>query len=165
MQETNLDIECIARTLKKHSVRYIVVGGIAVYLHGGETLTTDIDLAIHLEDNNLESLADALEEIDAVPKRWKKPFRLTRTDLSASWLHLDSDAGQIDLLTKTPGATFEELEADKKIFMIGGEPLPVASIQSLIKMKSGTGREKDVRHVQELNAILNLTNPEKPPTT
>ena len=43
------------RTLQEAGVRYVVVGGLALNLHGIERSTMDIDLAIALDDDNLLS--------------------------------------------------------------------------------------------------------------
>jgi len=157
MPENELDLVRLASALNAHEVRYILVGGLAVYLHGGESPTLDMDLAFSTSAANLERLADALEELGARPKRWKtQNYRLREADLATSWLHLESDAGDIDLISKPPGASYETLEAEHVEFKVGDVLLRVASPESLIAMKRAAGRPRDQRHVEELEAILKL---------
>ena len=68
MSNPEIELERIAEVLQRHSVDYVVVGGLAVVLHGGETTTHDIDLAFDSSSTNIERLADALEELGAKPK-------------------------------------------------------------------------------------------------
>ncbi len=49
--------------LGKHKVEYILVGGVAVILHGIERLTRDIDIFVKMEQNNIERLRNALHSI------------------------------------------------------------------------------------------------------
>ena len=49
--------------LAKHKVDYILVGGVAVILHGIERLTRDIDIFVKMEHRNIERLRNALHSI------------------------------------------------------------------------------------------------------
>lgn len=141
--------------MAKHKVDYVVIGGLAVVLHGGDTVTQDLDLAFDTEDANFGRLADALQELGAKPKRWNvKNFRLKLTDLSGNWLHLESASGDIDLISTTPGVPYEELRNGRQTFEIDGVPLMVASVEDLLKIKTLAGRPKDLVHVAELKVIL-----------
>ena len=44
-----IPFERIFRLLNEHDVRYVIIGGIAVILHGSPRLTADLDIAIDLE--------------------------------------------------------------------------------------------------------------------
>ena len=45
--------EEVFRALNKNKVRYLVVGGGAVVLHGVVRMTADLDLFVDLKENNL----------------------------------------------------------------------------------------------------------------
>ncbi len=47
--------------LNRAGVRYTVVGGVAVILHGAPRMTGDLDLAVVLEEENLVRLIEVIE--------------------------------------------------------------------------------------------------------
>lgn len=154
MRDGDLDLERVASVLALHNVNYVLVGGLAVFLQGGESPTLDIDLAIDRAESNMVNLADALAELAARPQRWaggKYIFQVA--DLASGWLHLESEAGDIDLIARTPGMDFEELASTASQVSLGKCTVSVASVASLIVMKSNTGRARDSRHVEELKRI------------
>ncbi len=51
--------------LDRHSVRYVLIGGLAAVLHGSPLTTLDADICPDREAGNLERLAAALQEMDA----------------------------------------------------------------------------------------------------
>lgn len=123
-------------------------------LHGAENRTTDIDFAVSMDDANLSRLADALEELHAKPKRWQTSnYRLERQDFYTGWIHLESDAGDIDILARTPGQTFEEIVADSEKLSFERASVLVASIRALKAMKSETGRDRDAVHLHMLEQV------------
>lgn len=92
-----------------------------------------------------------------MPARWNTPnYRLTLTDFATSWLHLKSDAGDIDLILKPPGTTIDQLLANKIDLAAGASVLPTAALADLIGMKKAAGRARDHAHLQELLLICEL---------
>jgi len=53
--------------LARHDVRYVVVGGLALNLHGEERATMDVDLVVALDAPNLGAAIDAFESIGLSP--------------------------------------------------------------------------------------------------
>jgi len=49
-------------SLQRHKVRYLVIGGIAVVLHGVPRATFDLDILIEAKPDNAEKLLRALVE-------------------------------------------------------------------------------------------------------
>jgi hypothetical protein len=47
------------RALNEAGVRYVLVGGVALNLHGVERATMDVDVAIALDGDNLSRAVDA----------------------------------------------------------------------------------------------------------
>jgi len=50
----------VLKALDEHNVDYVLIGGVAVILHGMERLTRDIDLFIKMVSKNIENLKKAL---------------------------------------------------------------------------------------------------------
>jgi hypothetical protein len=55
----------ICRALGEAGARYVLIGGFAVILHGGERTTKDIDLLVDPAADNVERLRRAVLEADA----------------------------------------------------------------------------------------------------
>ena len=155
MRNSNLDLARIARVLAAHEVDYVVIGGLAIILRGGQTSTEDVDISFSMHPDNFEKLADALQELNARPKRWLTPnYRLRSSDFGTVWLHLESDAGDIDLITRTPGVSYQELRDGSDPLPIEGFELCVASKSDLLRIKKEATRDKDRWHVAELERLI-----------
>jgi len=58
----NQDFKEFIQLLNEHKVRYLVIGGYAVALHGHPRYTKDLDIWVEMEPNNAKRLMDALTE-------------------------------------------------------------------------------------------------------
>ena len=64
------NVESIFRALHDAGAKYVVVGGLAVVLHGHARLTADIDLVIDLAPGEAVKVLSALERVGAVAGPW-----------------------------------------------------------------------------------------------
>lgn len=55
----------ILKTLARHQVRFVLIGGLAGRTHGSNTITGDVDICCSREGDNLQRLAEALNELGA----------------------------------------------------------------------------------------------------
>jgi hypothetical protein len=60
------DPDAMLDVLDDHAVRYVVIGGMSERIHGIDRSTEDLDACVSSRGGNLEPLADALRELDAV---------------------------------------------------------------------------------------------------
>jgi hypothetical protein len=106
-------IEQVLSTLTEAKVRYLVVGGVAVVLHGHLRTTLDLDLVLHLERDNLERALAAFSDLGFQPRvpvplrsfadpmtrdAWAREKNMTVFSL---W-HPDHPGFAIDLLIQEP---------------------------------------------------------------
>jgi hypothetical protein len=151
------DPERILRTLHRHGVRYVLIGGWAAKLLGSPTLTTDIDICYARDDTNLDRLADALEELHPHLRGGpvELPFRPdTRTLRAGDHFTLATDAGDLDLLGSPAGvSSFDALARASSMLDLDGVPVAVAAIDDLIAMKRAAGRRKDLIELEVLGAL------------
>ncbi|MGO9788840.1 MAG: hypothetical protein ACLP8S_04710 [Solirubrobacteraceae bacterium] len=157
MIEPSFDAERIFEVLAEHRVDYVVVGGVAVQVHGHVRMTNDLDLIPAPNRANLNRLAGALRELKA---RVLNPGS-ENLDINASMLpratlwQLSTKLGDIDLLHDAPGAaSFDELRSRSLLVALGANEIPVAGRDDLIRMKRAAGRPID------LEDIAALTEPE-----
>ena len=154
---TPLDVERIFAALRTHRVEYVVVGGIAVQVHGHVRMTNDVDLIPSPTPENLKRLAEALTELDArVLNPGSESLRIDARMLPRATLwQLSTRHGDMDVLRDTPGAApFPELHQRALVIALGDHHIPVAGRDDLIRMKRATGRPVD------LADIAALTDPE-----
>lgn len=141
-------------------VDYVLVGGLAVSLHGIVRGTLDVDVALAMDDANLarfiaaaramglapslpvpiESLADATQ-IDA----W---FR--EKNMLAFSLRETASAGLVVDVLVRPRVAYSALRANAVIRSIGSTTIPIASVDHLIELKSRTGRSIDILDIENL---------------
>jgi hypothetical protein len=81
---TTLDLRALLAALNDHSVRYVVIGGVAVGAHGYVRATADLDIVPQPTPENATRLAIALHALDAtLPLSSDRPF-----DPAADGAHL-----------------------------------------------------------------------------
>jgi hypothetical protein len=154
------------RALGKGRVDYVVVGGLALNLHGIERATMDIDLAIALDEENLRRAATVFRSLDlrpVAPVSWDeilKPGQLARWREEKHMLALGlqkatGHAPTVDVLTATT-VPFATLRTNCITKDIEGLQVPVAAVDDLIALKHGTGRKIDIADIEALEKLKRI---------
>jgi hypothetical protein len=149
--------------LSAAKVDYVLVGGLAVTLQGYQRLTMDVDVVLALNDENLSKFIDCASGAGLRPVLPISIDTLRDATLIDKWhaekgmiafalRSADMMATVIDVLVR-PVVPFETLRKNADIKYVGSITVPVACIDDLITMKTGTGRSKDVLDVEELRRI------------
>jgi hypothetical protein len=148
-----LDAERIFAVLDAHKVEYVVIGGIAVQVHGHTRMTNDVDLIPSPTPRNLEHLAAALGDLKAhVLNPGSEHLEIDAQMLPRATLwQLTTRHGDIDILHDAPGAApFPQLQERALVIALGSHSIPVASLDDLIKMKRAAARPIDLSDVAAL---------------
>jgi hypothetical protein len=135
-EETDLVGLCAA--LNAHGARYIVVGGMAVLLHGFLRATEDIDLLLETSRDNQNRIRQALEILPDKAIR-----EMAEGDLDEYGVVRVGDEITVDLMMSACGITYEQAKEDIEHAVINGVTIPFASAKLLLRMKQ-TYREKDI---------------------
>jgi hypothetical protein len=145
------------RTLQRHDVRFVLIGGLGARLYGSPSVTNDTDVCYQRSSENLERLAAALRQLHAELRGADSdvPFQLDAKTLAAGdHFTFTTDAGNLDILGTPAGVEgFDALEREAKVFRFDGLTVPVASIDDLISMKRAAGRPKDLIEIEVLGAL------------
>lgn len=142
------------RMLAKHEVRYIMVGGFAVNMHGYQRTTRDVDLWLEdALDNRLRLRAsfkeigygdfDAFETMQFVP----------------GWTSFFFGGIEVDIMTSLKGLenlTFDECYRYASIAKLPNVDIPFLHINHLILAKKATGRPRDLDDIAMLERIKAL---------
>ena len=158
------DYQTIFRELNKAGIDYLIVGGLAVNLHGIPRMTYDIDVMIRLDSENIIKLVENLRDWGYRPKVPVDPLDLADDIKRDSWIqekgmkafNFYSESlpiGEIDLVIESP-IPYHELKKRAVIIEIEGEKVPVVSIHDLITLKIKAGRKQDISDVEHLRIIL-----------
>lgn len=153
------DPQRIFGVLDAHRVEYVVVGGLAVQVHGHVRMTNDLDLIPAPSRENLGRLAGALNELQArVLNKGSEGTTIDARMLPRATLwQFATVAGDIDVLHDAPGAaSFESLRARALEVSLDDLRIPFAGRDDLISMKRASGRPID------LGDVAALTEPDEP---
>jgi hypothetical protein len=161
------DLLRIFDALEKASVRYLVVGGVAVVLHGHLRVTADVDLVVGLESENVKTALRALSALGFRPRAPVLLEQFADAAVRRSWVE---DKGlvvfslwnpatpgtEIDIFVEEP-FDFDAVYQRAVKAEIEGVHVTVVSIDDLIALKRAAGRDKDQDDVRALLSLKNET--------
>jgi len=150
-------------TLARNEVRYLLVGGLAVNLHGIPRMTMDVDVIIALDPQNVDHFIAAAKELGLRPvlpvamaeladpakrKEWVEERNLVAFALHAQ----ETGVPTVDVLLGVD-LRFEEAYRRRVVRDLDGIAIDVASIKDLIAMKGESGREQDRYDIEQLQKL------------
>lgn len=158
-----LDYKEVFRTLSKHAVDYVVVGGVSAALNGAPIITLDLDLVHSRASCNIPRLLTALDELDAT---YRDPAgRIIRPNeshlVSAGHQLLKTKFGPLDLLGTigvNPKRVYEDLVPLSRERMIAGIMVRILNLAALIQLKEELRQEKDLLILPVLKRTLEEQN-------
>lgn len=144
-------------------VDYVLVGGLAVSLHGIVRGTLDVDVALAMEEANLARFVTAARGLGLTPSLPVPIEALADAAQVDTWyrekhmlafsLREAAPAGLVVDVLVRPCVSFARLRADAIVRSLGSIDIPVASIDHLIELKSDTGRSIDSLDVEQLKRL------------
>lgn len=154
-----LNILDAIETLTRHRAEFIVVGGVAAVLWGAPVSTFDLDIVYRRAGDNIERLAAALRELEAI---YRDPAGRRIEPDPARLAHgghhlLKTRCGPLDVLgTIGAGLSYEDLISQTAELEVAGVEVPVLHLRVVIETKQQTGRDKDLAVLPVLRETLRL---------
>lgn len=158
-----LAIEQVLAALNAEGVRYLVVGGVAVVLHGHLRTTADLDLVVELAPENARRAIAALGGLGFRPRApvpgeqfadaAARQVWIDEKDLTVFSLWSDRLPDvEVDLFVKEP---FDFAAAyDRAVHVpLDTTTVTVVSLADLVALKRASGRAVDLADVEALEAI------------
>lgn len=156
--------ETIFEALNKANVKYLVVGGVAVTLHGVQRLTVDLDLAIAFEENNVLNAVNVLQQLGFVPRLPVKAEELANAEKRKEWHEQKNmlvfsfvkgtrEFETIDIITEFP-LDFEQCYAHRVQLERENISIALMDIPDLIAMKKYANRKQDLSDIEFLTKLL-----------
>jgi len=134
-------IRRLLAALYEEQVEYVLIGALALDVHGIGRLTGDVDLCVRPTSDNIDRLRRALRQT------WQDPAieEITAADLAGDYpavQYVAPDGTTLDILSRLGEAfTFDDLEAS--VVPYGDIKVRVATPQTLYRMKRDTVRLQD----------------------
>jgi predicted nucleotidyltransferase len=154
------DPSLLLKPLVETGVDFVVIGGIAVVLHGSGRITRDLDIVFAPDDANLEALGRVLTDVDARLRGVEEEVPFVpegRTLQGVQLLTLNTSHGWFDVHRSVDGAPpYEQLRRRAERMDVGGFSVLVAGVDDLIAMKRAAGRPVDLTDIEALEAIKRL---------
>lgn len=149
--------------LEQADVRYLVVGGVAVVLHGYLRVTADLDLVIDLSTDNVRRALSAFAALGYRPRAPVPLHQFADSVTRESWItdkgltvfslwSPDAPGTEIDIFVREPfpfGPTYDRATEVE----LSGVCVSVLALPDLLALKRAAGRRKDLDDVDALLAI------------
>ncbi len=155
-------LDALLHELARSGLRFVVIGGIAVGVHGYVRATKDIDICPSPDADNLTLLAAILSELHARQigvedfTAAEQPFNpLDPADLAQGGnFRLQTRLGDLDVMQWVAGiddeSAFATLDTDAIEVAFDGERLRVCSLANLRRMKEAAARPQDLLDLEQL---------------
>lgn len=156
--------EALFRILNRSRVRYLVVGGVAVVLHGVPRMTVDLDVMPDFESRNMRRLAKALGRAGLKPSipepaeaiadpanrlRWKREKGM----VVLSFEDARDPLKVVDVFVVHP-IPFRTAYARRQMIRLDTTSVPLAHPRDLIRMKRMAGRDRDLADIASLRMLM-----------
>lgn len=158
-----LDYLAIFKRFNDAGISYLVVGGLAVNMYGIPRMTYDVDVLLDLEDENVKRFVGLMQEWGFKPKVPVAIMEFAEKEKREDWIknkHMKAfnlvnpewAIKEIDVIIDSP-VDYTLGVRHARTLVLQGVPIPIVSIDDLIKMKEITDRQQDaadIRYLKEL---------------
>ncbi len=139
--------------LNKHNVEYVLVGGMAVNLHGYRRSTGDMDLFVNPTEANHFKLRKVHTDFGMHTGEMELVDNFLNTEKYDVFTFGVSPV-QIDIMTACKGITFEEASTNSIKFKLDkGIIVSVVDYRELVIAKKAAGRLRDQADIEELGKV------------
>lgn len=151
------------RTLDEKHVRYMLVGGLAMNLHGVPRATMDVDLVLALDSENLKAFLDVAEALglkpvapvslnDLLNPAQRKKWFEDKNMLAFALRPPDMQGPTVDVLIDPP-MDIEGALARAVWRGVQDVRVSLVSVDDLIQLKEKSGRAQDRSDIEHLRRL------------
>ena len=140
------DFKELLKLLNENGVKYLLIGGYAVVLHGYVRNTNDLDIVVSDDPDNAQRVVKALtafgfggDELDA--------GLFTQKD---SLVRMGVEPVRIEILNYLEGINFDDAYERRKRIWVEDIEIDVISLDDLLANKKAVGRLRDLADIEEL---------------
>lgn len=147
----------VIEVLNRENVRYVIVGSVAVVLHGGNCDVSDLDIVVNPSPREAQRCLRALALAGFMPSI---PLPLPLHLLTVVRL-FDPLAREIDVFVRNRNL-FDELWSSSKLVQVGNQIARIAAPEQVLQMKR-IYNEQLMHENEQLNLSLREATPEDEP--
>ena len=155
--------EPLFRALNETGVRYVVVGGLAVVLHGYARLTADVDIVVDLAPEPARKFIMTLVDLGFAPRVPVEATEFADPAARGRWIRergmqvfsmVDraNPMRVVDLFAQH-SIDFDMLWSRAEAVALASTSVRVATIDDLIQLKRLAGRPQDLTDIEQLERI------------
>jgi hypothetical protein len=144
-QQLPEDFKEFIQCLNSNNVKYLLIGGWAVGLHGHPRATKDIDFLIFIDNTNLGNLEKAFSSFGA------PPVDIDYLSKKGNVIRIGVSPIQIDIINEADGIDIEDCYSRREIITVEDIEIPLISKADLITNKKSTNRQADLADVEKLS--------------
>lgn len=159
-------IERVLTALEAAGVTYLIVGGVAVVLHGHLRTTADLDLVLRMDDDNIRRALTALVGLGLRPRLPVPAEQFALAERRREWIDTkglmvfslwapDMPGFAVDLFAEEP-FDFVAVYARAVRVPLTGVTACVIGLDDLIEMKQAAGRARDQDDLLHLRALESI---------
>jgi len=142
----NQDFKEFIQLLNDNLVRYLVVGGYAVALHGYPRYTKDLDIWIERSHENATRMVQALQQFGFSSLHLHENDFMVEDQI----IQLGYAPHRIDIITSLEGVKFIECYKKRLPIDVDGVIVNFIDLDHLRKNKKATGRYQDLADLEKL---------------
>ena len=144
----NQDFQDFIRALNEAKVRYVLVGGYAVILHGYNRTTGDLDIWLERTEENYTRLVSAFRifNMPVFDMSLENFLNTSQYDVFTFGVPPVS----IDIMLNVKGLDFKEALSMAERKVIDDVNVNLIDLQSLIKAKKASGRHRDLDDIENI---------------
>ncbi|AHI06302.1 hypothetical protein BDW_09010 [Bdellovibrio bacteriovorus W] len=144
---------------EKAKLKYALVGGYALALHGLVRATMDVDFVLSLKQVDFELAEKTLKQIglqSRIPVRaediikMRKEYISERNLIAWSFVDFNNPSRQVDILITKD---LKDIKTEK--VSVGGRKIVVATLKEILQMKKEAARPQDLIDVENIKRKLN----------
>ncbi|MBI2340110.1 MAG: hypothetical protein HYU99_07095 [Deltaproteobacteria bacterium] len=155
--------ERIFKALNQQRVKYVVIGGVAVNLHGFSRFTGDLDIALSLTDVEIAKFVKVTKKLGLVPRLPVKIEDFADPAKRTDWIEHKNmkvfsvynprnPMEHIDVMIHHV-IDFDKMHKNRVTMKEGTLRIPVVGIPDLIRLKETAGRDRDAIDINVLRKI------------
>jgi hypothetical protein len=145
----NKDFREFIELLNSNGVRFLIVGGHAVALHGYPRFTGDLDVWIATDSENAARVAKVLADFGFGSLKFDAED-FVRPGYA---IQLGRPPYRIDILTSIDAVAFARAYGRRRTVRAGALAVPFIALEDLLKNKRATGRPQDLADVERLRSV------------
>ena len=143
------DFKEFLKLLRAHGVKYLLIGGYAVGVHGRPRFTNDLDVWVAVAPVNAKRVVEALSEFGFEDPGLSVDLFLQPDSI----VRMGNEPVRIEIATAISGVEFDECYRERVETELDGVPVSVINLHHLRINKLASGRSKDLADLESLPKV------------